>query len=66
MNKHQYSKMTLNNRLYTAQLLDDFDDATQERDQHRMMEILKSVEFSKEKAKQTTESILKKLIIYGD
>lgn len=58
--------MTLNKRLYTARLTDEFDDAAQERDQNRMIEILKSIEFSKEKAEKTTKSILEKIIIYGD
>ena len=42
--KHDYGGMTVNERLYTAGLIDEFDAARERCDRQRMVELLEAVE----------------------
>ncbi len=56
--EHKYDGMTVNERLFTANLLDAFDEAIRLANRERMIELLVKVEFSREAATRTTNSIL--------
>lgn len=65
MSKHDYSGMTVNQRLSVSGLLVDFDSAANNRDPNRMIAILKKVELDSNQAQETTDAILKNPSKYG-
>jgi len=56
--KHDFAGMTVNERLFDACLLKQFDDAARRRDRAGMIALLCQVELSKEDATQAVEHIL--------
>jgi len=65
MSEKRYSGMTVNERLFHAGLLDNFDIAAKNRDQKAMMDILSKVELSESQAKETTDTIIDNPSKYG-
>lgn len=51
---------TLNERLYLRGLLDEFDEALEQRDRERLIEILERVEIREPDAEQTADEILRR------
>ena len=68
MNPHQgadYSGMTLNERLFAAGILEQFDTAARRRDRARMISLLLTVDVGQSKAECTVEAILANPSFYG-
>ena len=57
--------MTVNERLFACNTLDDFDVAAKQRNERRMIEILTDVAFTAEQAAWTTETLLGNPKKYG-
>lgn len=57
--------MTVNERLFEADLMSEFDDAAKERNKIRMVEILKEVELTEAQANETSEAIIQNPSKYG-
>jgi len=51
--------MTVNERLYLAGLLEDFDQALEQKDKSRLKLILEKVYFSSETAQETVDELIK-------
>lgn len=51
--------MTVNERLYLAGLLDDFDKALKQKDKLELKSILEKVYFSSEKAQEIVDELIK-------
>ena len=62
---NKYSGMTVNERLFVANLLSEFEDAAKNRDKDKMIEILQKVELPVEQAKETTKAIIDNPSMYG-
>ena len=60
-----YSGMTINERLFCAGLLSEFDSATKNRDRDKMIKILLKVGLSDTQAQETTDALLKNPSKYG-
>jgi len=58
MNANKYDGMTVNERLFAAGLLDQFDDAARQRDRHALLAILARVEMTPNQAQQTVDTVL--------
>lgn len=64
MTEHEdHAAMTVNERLFVAGLLDDFDDAVSRRDRAEMIRILESVEVPD--AARTVDTVLANPSFYG-
>ncbi len=50
--------MTLNERLFEANLLEEFDSAVEQKDKERLINILIKVEISRDEAEKTVSTIL--------
>jgi len=61
----KYSGMTTNERLFSAGLLERFDDAARWRDRGKMIAFLVQVEFSESDATSIVDAVLAKPTIYG-
>ena len=57
--------MTVNERLFEADLMSEFDEATKERNKIRMVAILKEVELTEAQANETSEAIIQNPSKYG-
>lgn len=57
--------MTVNERLFEADLMSEFDNAAKERNKIRMMEILLEVELTEAQANETSEAIIQNPSKYG-
>lgn len=57
--QHDLRGTTLNERLYLRGLLDEYDQALEDRDRERLIEILERVEISGADAERTADDILK-------
>ena len=57
---HKYAGMTVNERLFAAGLLDEFDDATAAGNRAKMIEILSRVAMTPVQCTETTDAILNK------
>jgi hypothetical protein len=55
----KYRGMTLNERLYLAGLLDQFDEALRQRDREGLVVLLEQVEIQGPDAEQTADAVLK-------
>ena len=53
-----FSGMTLNERLFEANLLEEFDSAVEQKDKERLINILIKVEISRDEAEKTVSTIL--------
>jgi hypothetical protein len=60
-----YGGMTVNERLVVSGLMDEFDWASQRRDRHTMIVILRKVALTEEGAAQTADAILADPSYYG-
>ena len=61
----RFGGMTVNERLYEASLMDNFDDAVRKGDRARMIDILESVEVTGVEAVRTADAILANPTRYG-
>ena len=57
--------MTVNERLFDAELMHDFDEAAKLRNKTRMVEILQKVDLTDAQANETSEAIIKNPSKYG-
>ena len=57
--QHDLHGTTLNERLYLRDLLDEFDQAVEDRDRERLIEILERVEICGADAEKTADDVLK-------
>ena len=57
--------MTVNERLFEANLMSEFDEAAKNRDKTKMIEVLLKVELSKSQAEETSQAIINKPSMYG-
>jgi len=57
--------MTVNERLYHAGLLDQFDKAALKKDRNEMIDLLMTVELVKSQAEETANAILENPAFYG-
>jgi hypothetical protein len=57
--------MTVNERLYSLGLIDQFDGAAKTRNRQRMIEVLLQCAFSQEQSEQTADAVLKNPATYG-
>ncbi len=62
---NKYSGMTVNERLFEADLMSEFDEAAKERNKIRMVGILKEVGLTEGQANETTEAIIQNPSKYG-
>lgn len=60
-----YSGMTVNERLFAARLLDDWDSAIMARDRQRAIELLGDVDMGETSAARTVDTILTNPSKYG-
>jgi hypothetical protein len=60
-----YDGMTVNERLFEAKLVNDFDNAVIHRDKDKIIAILRKVELSADDAKKCCDSILSDPTKYG-
>ena len=60
-----YGGMTVNERLLSRGLLNEFEDAVQERSRSRMIEILSRVEMTRQQSEETVDAILVNPRKYG-
>jgi len=60
-----YGGMTINERLFAAKLINDFDSAVIQKNKDKIILILKSVELSADDAEQCCNSILSNPTKYG-
>lgn len=60
-----YDGMTINERLFEAKLLEQFDDAVRQRNKEKMIEILKSVDLTDTDAMACSETVLNNPRKYG-
>ncbi len=60
-----YSGMTLNERLFAAGLLDQFDAAARRRDRAQLVELLKLVQLNQTEAEASADALLEKPEKYG-
>lgn len=60
-----YSAMTVNERLFEANLIDRFDAAVRSRDKAQIVEILMAVQLSPDQASATANSVLANAGFYG-
>lgn len=60
-----FAGMTVNERLFEAGLMAEFDEAARQRDQKRMIEILKKVELPHDQAEATSDAIISSPATYG-
>ncbi len=65
MQESTYSGMTLNERLFTAGLLEQFDDAARNADRARMLGLLLKVGLSEPEAQRSVDAILSSPARYG-
>jgi HD-like signal output (HDOD) protein len=65
VNQSPLSGMTLNERLYTLGLLDDFGEAARRRDKPAMINLLKKLDLSEPEASNCVETILSDPKKYG-
>ena len=63
--KKEYSGMTLNEMLYEAGLMKDFDSAIRKKDKTALIRILKSVNIAEKSASKIIESIFSNPEKYG-
>ena len=56
--RSRYGAMTVNERLFVAGLIEQFDSAAEARDRERLIEILKLVEFTQEEAESIVTGLL--------
>jgi hypothetical protein len=61
----KYAGMTVNERLFEADLMADFDRAARNGDKNKMVEILIKVELSLAQAQETSDAIVKNPKMYG-
>ena len=62
---NKYSGMTVNERLFEANLMSEFDEAAKERNKIKMINILKMVGLTETQVNETTEAIIKNPSMYG-
>jgi hypothetical protein len=62
---NRYSGMTVNERLFKADLMSEFDEAAKKRNKNRMVAILKEVELTEAQANEISETIIKNPSKYG-
>jgi len=55
--ENKYSGMTVNERLYVSGLLNEFDEAVENKDTEKVCSILKKVELTDESVKEILESL---------
>ena len=65
LDERRYAGMTVNERLFVADILDQFDDAARRRDRQAMIAYLHSVELPESQAAETTDAILANPSFYG-
>ncbi len=63
--KDELSGMTVNERLFSLGLLDEWDEAIQERDRSKMINVLRQCEVSWQQCEQTTDAVLANPKRYG-
>jgi hypothetical protein len=63
--ERRYAGMTVNERLFVAGLLDQFDDAARRRDRQAMLAYLRRVAMTDNQATETTDTILANPGFYG-
>ena len=61
----KYDGMTVNERLFEAKLLEEYDSAVKKRDKKALVKILKKVAFSEEQANVTIDAIFSNPKKYG-
>ena len=61
----KYDGMTVNERLFEAKLLDEYDSAVKKRDKKTLVKILKQVALSEEQANATIDAIFSNPKKYG-
>ena len=61
-----FSGMTLNERLFEAKLLKEFDSAVEQKDKERLINILTKVDISGDEAEKTVTTILENPQDYGN
>ncbi len=61
----KYSAMTVNERLFAAKLLDQFDSAINAHDREKALDILEMVEMPRELGAQTVDPIFANPKMYG-
>lgn len=57
--------MTVNERLFEAELMSEFDEAATERNKTRMVDILKKVGLTDVQANEASEAIIQNPLMYG-
>jgi len=57
--------MTVNERLYACNLIDEWDKAVKNRDEEQMKKTLRKSLFSEEQSNETTKSVLANPSLYG-
>ena len=57
--------MTVNERLYEAKLMSEFDDAANKRDVNKMIAILIKTDLTETQAQETTNTIINNPSMYG-
>ena len=57
--------MTVNERLYEAKLMSEFDDAANKRDVNKMIAILIKTDLTETQAQETTNAIIDNPSMYG-
>lgn len=57
--------MTVNERLFSLGLMDQFEGAAKVRNRQRMIEVLLQCAFSQDQSEQTTDAVLKNPAMYG-
>jgi len=65
MTESKYAGMTVNERLYFAGLIDDFDCAAKARDKKKLIAILMQTDLTEKQATETTEALLAHPEKYG-
>ena len=65
MNESKYGGMTVNERVFAAGLLDQYDRAKKLRDRDAMLNILTRVEMSLDQAEETVDAFLANPEFYG-
>jgi hypothetical protein len=63
--RERFGGMTVNERLFAAGILDQFDDAARRRDRQAMLAYLRRVAMTDSQAIETTDAILANPSLYG-
>ena len=61
MDEQKYSGMTVNERLFSAKLLDEFDTAVNQKNKDKVVALLQQVELSYEEAEHIAKTIFSRL-----